>query len=293
MAWTAVETPNAKYVLLFSHHWKTLERSPTKFDALVLEDTSEKKETPSNVNLRKEAQYKRLVEQAIDYSKPIWVVDAALSPASKKRSNRIERFEEGSIALGFLGVALTAFSSIKKGKVSRRDFLKAGISVGLLSPLLIRLSELPFKLSEEKIKHHAIWGTSSKIREIESGRGIIQVRNALAAEKCESFLAPLLWKQLGRKPVIAMAWGSAHYGVKDFLLHPQKRQKFLEETDLAKYLQKDYPASFRIHLDREGKIKRIEKFPETLKLLKRQKHVEKEKLNRRAFLKSLISRRMV
>jgi len=76
-------------------------------------------------------------------------------------------------------------------------------------------------------------------------------------------------------------------------LHPQKRQKFLEETDLAKYLQKDYPASFRIHLDREGKIKRIEKFPETLKLLKRQKHVEKEKLNRRAFLKSLISRRMV
>lgn len=38
MAWTVVETPNAKYVLVFvGDHKKPVKPIPSKFDALVLE----------------------------------------------------------------------------------------------------------------------------------------------------------------------------------------------------------------------------------------------------------------
>jgi len=37
MAWTTIETPNARYVLIFSKHDKKAEKVPEKFDALVLE----------------------------------------------------------------------------------------------------------------------------------------------------------------------------------------------------------------------------------------------------------------
>lgn len=289
MAWTAVETPNAKYILLFSHHWKTLEYSPMKFDALVLEEISENKEQFKGLNLRKDAQYKRLVAQAIETKKPVWIVDSSLSPASKLRRGRGESVTAISTALGGLGLGLVALDSIAKRKISRRDLLTAGISVGLLSPLLNRLGRLPLMLSEKSIKHPKVWGLSAKISEIESGEGYIKIRNALAAEKAETFLAQSLRKELGRKPVIAMAWGSAHFGVLDFLKFPEKRQRLLKETNLDKYLQGDYPTSFKLHLDRGGKIKKIEKFPSTLKSL--QKPARREKLSRRDFFKAAFSRR--
>ena len=69
----------------------------------------------------------------------------------------------------------------------------------------------------------------SKINELTAGKGMTVVRNAISAEKTETFIAPRLRQQLGRKPVIVMVWGKAHYGVKSMLKNPEKRKRILTQ----------------------------------------------------------------
>jgi len=83
MAWTTVETPNAKYVLIFGHHKLKIpyEKSPIKYDALVLETSGVSRVFSYGI---KEAQpYKNLINQAIKNQKQIWLTDPA--PTFKSR----------------------------------------------------------------------------------------------------------------------------------------------------------------------------------------------------------------
>ncbi len=289
MAWTTVETPNAKYVLIFSPHYVMTHRSPKEFDALVLErgDIEPSKVTGA-------VTYWDLVKQAAERRKKVWIVDAAQSEKSRKVTHAKQIASAVSSGVGGGLVVLTAFLRSKK-KISRRAFLAGTtISLGLLSPFICNQAMLEtLKLVHDKeIERRGLWHLSAALSELFiSSPGRIKLRNLVSAEKMEGFLAPRLRKELGRKPVIAVAWGSHHYGIVKLLQHPNKRQQLLKKYNLNKWLKKDYPKSFKIHLGKYGNVLKVEEFKETLKPKPKRKATKKEpKISRREFFRRAIRR---
>lgn len=181
----------------------------------------------------------------------------------------------------------------KKEKITRRAFIKKAIGIGLLSPGFAYACSIAPLVHQKEIKHHKAWKAHTKMGELMYGKWASTARDLITAEKCESFLAPKLQQELGRKPTIAMVWGSGHYGIRKLLLHPKERQKLLQKYDLTKFVEKDYPKSFKIHLDKRGNVERIEEFPDTLQR-KREQLIKQEKqlklLGRREFLSRMFGR---
>ncbi|MBI5553979.1 MAG: hypothetical protein HY917_04545 [Candidatus Diapherotrites archaeon] len=249
MAWITTETPNAKYVLIFSVHSGETEPSPTPFDALILETTGVS--WNNALGAYNDPQYQKILAQAVRGQKTIWLTDPGLSEKAGRW---------GKTKAGILGAATALGSNVliralmNRKKMTRRQFLsRMAISAGLLSPgLPIALSIIaPGQSHSEEIRHPSLWKKRTQISDIIYG-GLTTVRNAITAEKAETRIAPLLRKELGRKPVIAMAWGVGHYGIKELLENPQKRKKILEETRLTDYVTKDYPKAIRFRLDESG-----------------------------------------
>jgi hypothetical protein len=111
MAWTTVETPNAKYILVFSGHGETIPYFPSEFDALVLEHGENK----NSIHFQ---QFGKLVEQAAKGNKQVWMAD---TPVNKKELIRsldsrgnvrgIEEFQE----------TLKPQNSLKSERMQRRE----------------------------------------------------------------------------------------------------------------------------------------------------------------------------
>ena len=289
MAWTIVETPKAKYVLLFSwHNYKPLAVPSIEFDCLVLESGSgNPKQAPETI---KSIQYRKLTEKAVKEKKPVWLTDVELTEKAYARSNRgTELRPYVANTLGGIGLAtiLKQIHSTNK-KPTRRKFLKSAAGILLTAPaireLIPEMTIINMQSHNNQIQFGILWQLDAKYNELISGKGMLEIRNAISAEKTESFLAPRLREELGRKPVIAMAWGSAHYGIKSILENPQERHRILRENKIGEYVKKSYPRSLRIHLDQNGEVIKIEEFKGTLKIPKA-KPKTKPKLTRRAFLR--------
>ena len=297
MAWTVVETPNAKYVLMFSYHDMTLAVPPHKFDCLVFEgqgvETAAKGIAGKRIELSNtNIQYEKLYEEAIRKGKQIWITDADVTEKSLSKYQKGEQIVRyGSIAswLAGLGIVAKQLHNTKTKKPTRRKFLKTLTGIGLMSlglPRILNSPILGLRSHNTEIKMGFLWDLNTRYyTELTYGKGVVEIRNAITAEKTETFLAPKLRQELGRKPVIAMAWGVGHYGVKRLLENPLLRKRILEKNNLEKYVKGDYSQSFKIHLDQNGRLVRVEEFTETMR---RQK---KKKAKPRRSLKEPISRR--
>ncbi|MEW6295073.1 MAG: hypothetical protein AB1467_02115 [Candidatus Diapherotrites archaeon] len=154
MAWTTVETPNAKYVLIFSYHSMISEIPIIEYDALVLESGG----LASVKKIVKSRQYKKLINQATQNQKQIWLTDA--EPA-------------------FLSLLELVGQRIIK--------------------LPVTSLELPFilsKIHKKEIKHSKYWGITTKIQLFPGVKGVATIRNAISAEKCESFFSTITSKRI-------------------------------------------------------------------------------------------------
>ncbi len=288
MAWTTVETPNARYVLLFSPDWVKTGHAPEKFDALILESPYV---IPENLNISKETitlkLFKEIVSDAAKGGKDVWITDA------RPKIKPMARMVVGQLAV-ILSVAKGSHVLLKlpeeKKKISRRKFLAK--LFGGLSTLIIPSSIIgPVSSSvfQTKIKHEKSWDVASKAFRLIGGKGVVTLGNALTAEKADSFIAPRLQKQLGRKPVIAMAYGTGHYGIKKLLENPLKRQNILRKHNLEKYLKRPQRA-IQIKLDSKGRITETKEFSEALKLRPKKTVKKGPKISRREFFRRAIRR---
>jgi len=280
MAHISFETPNAKYILLLSAHCQTTEESPSNFDAIILESGSLAPE-----EVAKSIQYTKLINQAVKNNSQIWLTDADLSKLAYARTLLGAVATAGSAAEGVVLLQ----NSLSKDKMSRRKFL---MGIGLLLPYFALQSSIFHNLHKGEIKHEKFWDANAEITAPLLGKGIAVIRNLLTAEKCESFIAPSLRQTLGKKPTIAMVWGSAHFGIMGLLKNPKRRQTLLKKYDLSKYLSGDYRASQRLILDAKGQIKKVQTFKDTLKQKEQEaiKTQQEAQLSRRRFLSGKFKR---
>lgn len=223
MAWTTVETPNAKYVLVFSPHYRKAEAITTEFDALVLETGSYE---PKNLFGKGKKScgyelYSNIISSAISKNKQIWITD---TPPTKKGLAVDFAKQILPAALFIKGVKMAKRTIDKRKNMGRREFLKkSSISIGLMTP--VGLQFLQMFPQKGEIKSDRFWQGSTKYMEFFSSPGVLKIRNAITAEKTERFIAPKLNTELGRKPVIGMVWGPGHYGIKELLQQPKKKAK--------------------------------------------------------------------
>ncbi len=285
MAWTTIETPNAKYILLFSGPRRKIEKVPELFDAVVLESAS-----LGPLFAVHHPQYEDVVKQAIEQNKQVWFTDA--KPTESIERKTINRFAGVTAILSAPVVAFYLKKALEKN-IDRRALIKgAVITAGVLSPLLAYVASVSARAHSKKIKYHSAWEAATKMQE----QIILDIRarNLITAVKCESFLAPRLGQELGRKPTIAMVWHLGHYVVRELLLHPEKRERMLQRYDLGKFVKEGYLQSFKVQLRPDGTTKLIETFPETLKIKKpRTQPAKSEMLTRRKFLATMLRRRRV
>jgi hypothetical protein len=260
MGWTTVETPNAKYMLIFSPHFRPIEMPPKNIDAFILESASGQEAGELAKGLIKYENYKKPIESAIRGGKDIWVTD----PATTLYSDQVVFGKVTAWAVA--GAVVSSLSKIPKNrKISRREFfarmLGKAAPVIFFSPLAALLS---LGHSKSRIKHELFWqGTHKSVEFLYGSKGIGTLRNAVTAEKAESFVAPMLRQRLGKKPVIAMVWGPMHFGIKKLLQNPAKRKRILSENDLDRYLVK-YSRAIQIKLDPQGRISEVKEFKEAL-----------------------------
>lgn len=204
--------------------------------------------------------------------KEIWLTDVPLTEKSRRRLNagiNTNMTISSITALGSLATFITALTKLARKKITKRKFIKLlALGAGLVSPITRQILTKELRTHDSKIKFHTLWNLDNKIDELIGGKGVTKIRNAITAEKTESFVASHLRQKLNRKPVIAMVWGFTHYGVKRLLENPIERKRILKENNLEKYVKKDYPKSFRIHFDANGKVSKIE-VKETLKVNKK------------------------
>lgn len=256
MAWTIVETPNAKYVLMFSAHVQRIERSPLEFDALILEVGPAPKSAKDWTNFPQHAikfsQYANLIGQATNGGKQVW-----LAVPTPTELTRIADRMRGVIFVGGtmgVGSAMHAMGTIKGS-----DALKAA-GLGIAAMPLIHILTVPLQIHRGRIKRHKLWKIATKVTELLSARGLVEVRNAVAAENAESLIAPQLQKKLGRKPIIAISMGSGHYGVKRLLEQPERRRRFLAEHNLERYVSADSLRALRFEIDASGNTRNLKEF---------------------------------
>lgn len=298
MAYTIVETPNAKYLLVFGKH--SIENLPPalNFDALVIEGTTEG--TPkSAMNEPKDPHY--LINNAVAKGKEIWLVDPNHNEETLRkyrqtlRENTPTKVKGRITTIGNLLSLGSAFSYLgikakSKNPIPRRQAVKTiltALALGLIPQVPSKLAKKVIdgpKINDGEIKNDLFWDLFARAQEKIYGKEMILIRNAIVAEKSEFFLAPRLREKLGRKPVIAMNWGAGHYGIKGLLKNSKKRNKILRKNKLEKYSTNDYWKSYRIHTDSKGHIIKVEEFKNTINLKKNPKR--KPQISRRQFFKS-------
>ena len=185
------------------------------------------------VKLKGDGRYSGLITdfEGARRGKPIWIVDT---------------YRTG-FAFGLVGVGLTAklflgliglaelddeIRIYRRMGWSRRDFLRAGRSVGiLLAAEAIRPIVAPLSLTLDNevgsLRKAAMWVTAES--EIFPPTFAGRIRDALTALKAERFIAPRMAEELGRRPVIGVLYNPNHASISYMLADPN----MAEETLLA------------------------------------------------------------
>ncbi len=305
MSWTIVETKNAKYVLVFGVHdnWSS-EVSPIKPDALVIETGEVKRGDFYEFLFQR--QHGLLLNQAFQAKAEIWFTDV---PPTEKSLRRGDMGKAGlKIFQGLAGISAAAsYYALRQRrekkrasqekrpprKLTRRDLFRMAVfgGIGFLAPnRFLAFEQSHVRLHQSEIKNEKYWHLMTKLEDVVGGKGIMEIRNAITAEKSESFLAPRLNQKLNRKPVIVMVWGLGHYGVKELLEKPEKRRAILMKNKLEEFVEKGYPHSFRVKIPEKLSEKvEFEEFHETLK--PRERPNPQASLNRREILRRAFGRR--
>jgi hypothetical protein len=176
----------------------------------------------------------------------------------------------------------------KEPKMSRRKFLAK--SLGLLIIGNIAYPLIPSII----VSPTAVRGKIGPMREalLNTQEGIfrtllpiiIDARNAIIAEKLEGVIAPMLKRELGRKPRIAIQVGLMHSGIKMYLQDPIKRRKAL--IRLRKRIQsglkkQQLHKSFRVRWDKRTKNFCIEEIKTPVKPLISEKPITRRELFKR------------
>jgi hypothetical protein len=270
MAHEIVETPEATFVLMFTRSHGAdnnpiqpvpFERSPRKPDALLVE-TGFAPAGRFTDNLFGRI-YTTPLTQAYRNKAEVWFGDVPPTRATVDRlqwSGTLQTYFGliSGLAIGAGGYwAAKGVQTMKKKKRSekkqeRRGFLKTtvvGGFVGWLGAKRFFQAELSARGHTENIENPKYWKFMTKLHEFFAGFGVGPARNAVIAEKMHSVLIPDLRKKLGRKPVVVVAMGMNHYGIKQMLVDHEHRRRVIKENDLGYYLTKPFDDAYRGNLD--------------------------------------------
>ncbi len=221
MSWITVETPNAIYKVVLEQHFRR-PRLPEGLDAVV----AELPWTFADQSLQFEnVKYKKfLVDSSSKNAVLIGDVDVSTKEMKKYR----------------LKSNLVSYLKITPPMV---------LTLGLILPLAIAtVVGVPMGGEMGKVKKKIALPSMWILNKL-GGDRLDDYRNAIISKKAEEVIAPEIRKRIGRKPVIAIVYGSAHYLISNLLRSPAKRNRILsrfprkrlgEQPNLEKVLEVNY-----------------------------------------------------
>lgn len=205
-------------------------------------------------------------------------------------------------ALGVVGIT-AGFLERKKNpkRVTRRLLLGGGAALAASQLLTPTFLTIPVYFPGRLGLRNLLLGPLGKIMDF--NEPIIGAsRNAIIAEKLESTMAPMLMKELGRKPKILIQIGAAHASLVDYLRNPKRRAATIEKfrVRIEKGLTKDHlNKAYRVRWDAETQTMKVENFEapirsspvRTLKVGEVDQQKQGPKFSRRALFSRVLSRR--
>lgn len=292
MGWTTAKGRNADYFLCFTVGYNFLGQSLAlagKADAIVGEIITEPHEQTLEAFEKHpfKSEHKKLFDATP--KKDFWVLPTMITEESFGHPEWRRRVWSGG-GLYFLTVAPFLHRFGFRQKIKRRDFL---ISVSSFLGATTLFPVPQFLLTHQK-------GELGRAREAVRKATVFAEENffplksvkfltALTAERIENCIAPILERELGRKPIILVNYGAAHSGLKESLENPEKRMKVLMHYRKAfSERQVDFGA-FRLR--RKGKKvveyhkHKIKELGEKNNMGRASHHIPKGKISRREFLR--------
>ncbi|MDO8625108.1 MAG: hypothetical protein Q7R47_03425 [Candidatus Diapherotrites archaeon] len=236
MSWTEIETPNAKYLVVLERHSRPQRIPNRSIDAWFFEAAGlVSVENFSSVLFQREMSALRIGVSP----KTVFFGDHPnVERLEKSLVKRDLVFFAAATAIGapFLGYFAIPTS------LALRPVLHVGAEtafshVAKQGPL----ESHPFR---EKI-----YSLSDRIFYPSEMSGF---RDALISEKCERGIAPMLQKELGRKPVIGVSVGASHKGILNLLQNPTDRRRMLSRYNIKN--RADFEEYVKLH-----RLKQIQK----------------------------------
>ena len=243
MAIVRAKGKNADYIIELGAHFprpfiRTKEH--LKADAYILEGTLKGqpiKDKEIYASLLKtsllQPGYREIFSEAERKNKTIWSGDISYKSLTKDVLKSSLQMAPAII----IGVALGQLIAKKlesKNRLTRRKFLnfasRIGISVGTAVAMaritppsltstvaMIKKGKMPQWLLDLGVSVDDIVKTAMR-----------EGRSAVVSEKAESFIAPHLKKELGRRPTIYMFYGAGHLSIPKLIENPNYRKKILQ-----------------------------------------------------------------
>ncbi len=238
MSYTQFSTDNADYYLVYAHHkeWGIINEEIFQkpkidsLDAIILESGEMEYKNRASYH----PFYSELRNNAEESKKntKIYLVDVHLTSPEFSKSAYFLKKSVHLLVGG--GLALSAAFDFKK-RTNRRKFLKGGLKVLASFGIFSSFAGLHIN---SNIEGEAI----PVVSEIESFLGYmpplpgIELRNAIAARKIEEYIVPELWRDLGRKPLIAIVYGGGHVGIETDLKYKGMRDSVIKTYDALGYV---------------------------------------------------------
>ncbi len=239
MSYSKFSTKNANYWLVYSCHLKVnkepifSEKQIKTLDAIVLESgATDLLEKDGIEKLLKFNQYSYIIKNALKQEKmPLfYFTDVKLTPLGFWTSIFLD--DAVPILIFYSGVC-----GARNKKIKRRKFLSYAFKgIGALALLKLFTPMVSCYVGVTNSKAENLPKFISEINYVVP-TPIAEFRNAVTAKKLEDFIAPKLYKELGRKPNIAIVFGAAHAGIKEDLLNKHRRERIIH---LMKKLEKKF-----------------------------------------------------
>ncbi|MDI6738451.1 MAG: hypothetical protein QME12_08150 [Nanoarchaeota archaeon] len=228
MSYSRFSTSNAEYWLVHARHDAPVNEiifddgRIKSLDAIVLEDCG----LGSAVFFYDT--YAPIVRAAKENNVNLYTMDIDVNSDAKYEEIRKRLAWGGGIAAFGCCVATNILK--RKKKLTRRGFLALG--GGFLASLGIFGIGYGLQKADEAIvgSRKEASGIARKAIALETeifDTEVATLRNAVNAKKAEEFLSPMLMQKLGRKPKIAMVYGSLHAGMQDCILDRESRDEII------------------------------------------------------------------
>ena len=199
--------------------------NPENLDGIVIEDCG-----LGSIFLKPDdIEFGPLVRAAKENNKPLFTLDIPSVLDASKYYDFESRIKLGGV-IGMTGAAATASFMAHKNKMTRRRFIALGgmflASLGAFASGFApdcAISDLNNQGEEASAVSVEIISIESRIVQTE----ILSMRNAVNARKIEEYLAPMLMEKAGKKPKIALAYGTYHAGLKDNITDKELRDSVI------------------------------------------------------------------